>query len=154
MKPTSPAHKGQQDRHASSSHTDHPTAGGHAHHGPPATGGREHAGAHDRHQGHSVEIVWDRFWMTLLLTIPTLVWSDMVQAWVRFSAPTFPGSVYIPPTFGTAVYLYGGWVFLAGQSSQGIGSCFLRWDASWHPGRAKRRCGFTPRSGKIPVRIR
>jgi Cu2+-exporting ATPase len=56
----------------------------------------------------------DRFWITLLLSIPTLVWSDMIQAWLRFTAPSFPGSAYIPSIFGTAVYLYGGWVFLAG----------------------------------------
>ena len=56
----------------------------------------------------------DRFWITLLLTIPTLVWSEMVQQWFGFAAPMFPGSAYVPAIFGTAVYLYGGWVFLAG----------------------------------------
>jgi Cu2+-exporting ATPase len=56
----------------------------------------------------------DRFWITLALTIPTLVWSEMIQEWLGFTAPSLPGSVYISPVFGTAVYLYGGWVFLAG----------------------------------------
>ena len=56
----------------------------------------------------------DRFWITLLLSLPTLVWSDMIQAWFGFAAPAFAGSAYIPPVFGTAVYVYGGWVFLAG----------------------------------------
>jgi len=56
----------------------------------------------------------DRFWITLALTIPTLVWSEMIQDWLNFDAPSFPGTAYIPPLFGTAVYLYGGWVFLAG----------------------------------------
>jgi Cu2+-exporting ATPase len=56
----------------------------------------------------------DRFWITLLLTIPTLVWSEMMQQWVGFAAPTFPGSAYVPAISGTAVYLYGGRVFLAG----------------------------------------
>lgn len=60
----------------------------------------------------------DRFWITLLLSIPTLVWSDMIQSWLRFTAPAFPGSAYIPPAFGTAVYLYGGWVFLAGGARE------------------------------------
>ena len=55
----------------------------------------------------------DKFWITLLLTIPTLVWSDVIQAWLRFSAPEFPGSSYIPAVFGTGAYVYGGWVFLA-----------------------------------------
>ena len=56
----------------------------------------------------------DRFWITLLLSLPTLVWSEMIQAWFGFAAPSFAGSVYIPSIFGTAVYVYGGWVFLAG----------------------------------------
>lgn len=56
----------------------------------------------------------DRFWLTLALTIPTLIWSDMIQRWFGFTAPLFPGAAYIAPVFGTAVYLYGGSVFLAG----------------------------------------
>ncbi len=56
----------------------------------------------------------DKFWITLLLSVPTLVWSDMIQHWARFTAPTFHGSSYIPAVFGTSVYVYGGRVFLAG----------------------------------------
>jgi Cu2+-exporting ATPase len=56
----------------------------------------------------------DRFWITLLLSIPTLVWSGMVQHMVGFSAPAFPGSHYVPALFGTAVYFYGGLVFVKG----------------------------------------
>jgi Cu2+-exporting ATPase len=56
----------------------------------------------------------DKFWITLLLTMPTLVWSEMVQGWFRYTAPAFPGSAYIPAVFGTAVYVYGGSVFLVG----------------------------------------
>ncbi len=79
---------------------------GHAGHGEP--------GAHDRHEGHSVAMFRDRFWITLLLSIPTLLWSGMVQHLLGFSAPAFAGSQYIPALFGTAVYLYGGSVFLKG----------------------------------------
>jgi Cu2+-exporting ATPase len=79
---------------------------GHAGHGEPS--------AHDRHEGHSVAMFRDRFWITFLLSIPTLVWSGMVQHLVGFSAPAIPGSLYIPALFGTAVYLYGGSVFLKG----------------------------------------
>jgi len=50
----------------------------------------------------------DRFWITLLLSIPTLAWSEMVQHMVGFSAPAFPRSPDIPAFFGIAVYLYGG----------------------------------------------
>ena len=54
----------------------------------------------------------DRFWITLLLSIPTLLWSGMVQHMFGFSAPTFPGSEYVPALFGTTVYFYGGLVFV------------------------------------------
>jgi Cu2+-exporting ATPase len=38
----------------------------------------------------------------------------MVQRWSGFTAPALPGSAYIPTIFGSAVYVYGGWVFLVG----------------------------------------
>jgi Cu2+-exporting ATPase len=101
-------------------HRDHdPARSGHvaalSHAGtPPVTASHEDHKGHDRHAGHSVEMFRDRFWITLALTVPTLVWSHMIQGWLRFTAPSFPGSDYIPAVFGTAVYLYGGWVFLAG----------------------------------------
>jgi P-type Cu2+ transporter len=79
---------------------------GHTGHGDP--------GAHDRHAGHSVAMFRDRFWITLLLSIPTLLWSGMVQHMFGFSAPTFAGSGYVPVVFGTAVYFYGGLVFVKG----------------------------------------
>ncbi|MGH7551985.1 MAG: HAD-IC family P-type ATPase, partial [Longimicrobiales bacterium] len=54
------------------------------------------------------------FWISLLLTLPTLVWSDMLQHWLGYMAPSFPGSQYIDALFGTAVYVYGGRIFLIG----------------------------------------
>ncbi len=48
---------------------------------------------HDQHAGHSVAMFRDRFWLSVLLTIPVLVWSEMVQEWLGFTAPTFP----LPP---------------------------------------------------------
>jgi P-type Cu2+ transporter len=83
-------------------------------HGPHAGHGRPEAGGHDKHAGHSVAMFRDRFWLTLALTVPTLIWSHELQAWLRYAAPAFPGSDYIAPIFGTAVYVYGGRVFLQG----------------------------------------
>jgi P-type Cu2+ transporter len=71
------------------------------------------AHGHGRHAGHSVAMFRDRFWLTLLLTVPTLFWSEMIQHWFGYRAPVFPGSALIPAVFGTAVYFYGGWPFLA-----------------------------------------
>lgn len=95
-------------------HVSHPPdATSHVHTSSSASAHAEHGG-HDRHAGHSVAMFRDRFWITLALTVPTLVWSHMIQEWFGFDAPAFPGSVYIPAVFGAAVYLYGGGVFLSG----------------------------------------
>jgi Cu2+-exporting ATPase len=60
----------------------------------------------------------DRFWVTLLLTLPTVAWSEMIQHWFGYTAPIFMGSSWIPALFGTAVYLYGGWPFLQGATRE------------------------------------
>jgi P-type Cu2+ transporter len=96
------------------SHADKPSQTVHAHSAPKSPGAHEHGGVHDRHAGRTVAMFRDKFWLTLLLTIPTLAWTEMVQPWFGFTAAVFPGSTYIPAIFGTAVCLYGGWVFLAG----------------------------------------
>src|SRR4051794_31630863 len=72
-----------------------------------------HAG-HDKHAGHSVEMFRDRFWLSLILSIPVVLYSPMVQEWLHITLPTFPGSALIPPVLGTIVFLYGGSVFLKG----------------------------------------
>ena len=76
-------------------------------------GHADHQG-HDQHTGHSVEMFRDKFWWSIVLTVPTLVWSPMIQQWLGFHAPTFPGSRYIPAIFGTILFFYGGMVFLQG----------------------------------------
>jgi Cu2+-exporting ATPase len=78
-----------------------------------AMGHGAHA-AHDKHAGHSVEMFRSRFWLSLLLSIPVVLYSPMVQEWLRFSLPVFPGSELIPPVLGTIIFLYGGTVFLKG----------------------------------------
>lgn len=70
--------------------------------------------AHDRHAGHSVAMFRDKFWVTLLLTAPTLIWGHMLQTALGYSPPAFPGSHWIPAVFGTAVFAYGGTPFLQG----------------------------------------
>jgi Cu2+-exporting ATPase len=71
-------------------------------------------GAHDQHAGHSVAMFRDRFWLSVLLTVPILIWSGMVQEWLGYTAPEFPLSGQIPAIFGTVVFIYGGWPFLKG----------------------------------------
>ena len=74
----------------------------------------DHHHAHDKHAGHSVEMFRDKFWWSVVLTIPTVAWSPMVEQWLKFRAPTFAGSQYIPALFGTILFFYAGMVFLRG----------------------------------------
>src|SRR5690348_11763168 len=78
----------------------------------------EHHAGHDRHAGHNVAMFRDRFWISLALTIPTLVWGHMLQDAFAYHAPMFPGARWIPALFGTAVFLYGGRVFIQGAVSE------------------------------------
>ncbi|HEX6995749.1 MAG TPA: HAD-IC family P-type ATPase, partial [Gammaproteobacteria bacterium] len=55
-----------------------------------------------------------RFWLTLALTVPTVIWSEHVQEWFGYTAPDFPGAAWMPALFGTIVFVYGGRPFLAG----------------------------------------
>jgi Cu2+-exporting ATPase len=71
-------------------------------------------GSHDRHAGHSVAMFRDKFWLCFALTIPVVFWSTDVQHWLGYTAPSFPGSKFIPAILGTVVFLYGGLVFIRG----------------------------------------
>ena len=75
-------------------------------------------GAHDKHAGHSVEMFRRRFWVSLALTIPTIVWGHMLARLTGHSPPLVPGGHWIAPVFGTAVFCYGGWVFLQGAARE------------------------------------
>src|SRR5881392_1267269 len=94
------------DRGAPASHSLHDTHHEHAGHGMPA--------GHDRHAGHSVAMFRDKFWISLLLTIPTLVWGHMLPRALGFTPPRVPGAHWIPAVLGTAVFFYGGIVFVRG----------------------------------------
>lgn len=71
---------------------------------------QDHEG-HDKHAGHNPNMFKQKFWLSLLLTIPTLVFSHTVQSWFGVNW-MFAGSEYIPAVFGIIIFLYGGLVFL------------------------------------------
>jgi len=73
---------------------------------------------HDSHAGHSAAMFRDKFWLSLALTIPVVFWSTDVQHWLGYTAPTFPGSKFIPPILGTIVFIYGGLVFIRGAGGE------------------------------------
>jgi Cu2+-exporting ATPase len=56
----------------------------------------------------------DKFWVSLALTVPTLVWGHMLPRVLGYTPPLIPGYRWIAPVLGTVVFLYGGLVFLQG----------------------------------------
>lgn len=77
--------------------------------------GAEHAGHHGRHEGHSVEGFRKRFWISLLLTVPVIALSPMLQMWAGLGeALRFPGDMYLLFVFSSLVFFYGGYPFLKG----------------------------------------
>lgn len=69
--------------------------------------------SHDQHAGHSIAMFQRKFWVSLALTVPTLIWGHMLQNAIGYTALQF-GAMWIPPVFGTAVFVYGGSVFIQG----------------------------------------
>ena len=69
---------------------------------------------HDKHAGHSVAMFRDKFWLSLALTVPTLIWGHMLPRVLGYTPPPLPGAHLIPPVLGTAVFLYGGRPFIGG----------------------------------------
>jgi P-type Cu2+ transporter len=96
-------HEGHDAHEAGAGHEDHAGHGGHD----------AHAG-HDAHEGHSPEMFREKFWLSFLLTLPVVFWAGHIQELLGYTAPTFPGSDWIGPVLGTAVFFYGGWVFVKG----------------------------------------
>jgi P-type Cu2+ transporter len=91
-------------------HAVHGTATHHepGQHDPGAHGGH---GAHVDHSGHEI-MFRNRFWVSLVLTIPVLLFSPMIQEWFGFTMPEFPGSAWIAPVFALIIFAYGGVPFL------------------------------------------
>jgi Cu2+-exporting ATPase len=84
-------------------------AGGHEAGGHAAPG----HGGHDKHAGHDPEMFRRRFWLSLALTIPLVVTSEMVMDWFGYSLD-FAGMDALGPLLGSIVFWWGGWPFLAG----------------------------------------
>lgn len=56
-----------------------------------------------------------RFWIALLLTIPILALSPLIQGFLGIAdALQFPGDLYVLWGFSSVVFVYGGWPFLKG----------------------------------------
>ncbi|MDQ0304896.1 heavy metal translocating P-type ATPase [Ancylobacter polymorphus] len=114
----------------------HAHHGGHQHHGHAPGSGPDQAdhskmiaaagSSHSAHAGHGghdhAAMVADfrrRFWITLILTPPVLLLSPMIQHWLGLAqALAFPGDGFVLFGLSTVAYVYGGWPFLTGFTSE------------------------------------
>ncbi len=80
----------------------------------------DHDGDHDHsehddhggmHAGHE-QLFRRRFFVSTLLSIPVLLYSETLQEWLGFTVPAFAGSQWITPVFAVIVFAYGGIPFL------------------------------------------
>ncbi len=73
---------------------------------------------HPDHQDHHAHMAADfrkRFWISLVITLPILVLSPMLQTVLGLrEAIRFPGDLYVLFGLASAVFWYGGWPFLKG----------------------------------------
>ncbi len=86
------------------------THDGHGVHASSPSQADEHSG-HVDHGGHE-EMFRRRFWFSLLLSIPVLLYTPMLQMWFGFTMPEFTGSRWAAPLFAVIVFVYGGVPFL------------------------------------------
>jgi Cu2+-exporting ATPase len=70
------------------------------------------------HEGHDHHAMMTgdfkkRFFIVLVLTIPVMLLSEMIQHWLNIHA-VFPGSRYVLLALSSVIFFYGGWPFLKG----------------------------------------
>ncbi|TFJ94379.1 heavy metal translocating P-type ATPase [Lentibacillus salicampi] len=112
------SHEDHQEHHL---HHDHDRHGSeHDHH-------HEDDGHHDQHEGHGHhghhdhgDMVSDfkkRFYISLIVTIPILILSPMIQDFIGVDW-RFPSDQYILFALATFTFFYGGWPFITGGISE------------------------------------
>ena len=94
-------HRHNHDQSGQRNHSGH---GGHDHHGH---------GGHGNHADQFRRL----FWVSLILSIPVVFFSHMIQDWFSYSLSWFPGDNWVSPILGTVIFIYGGRIFLEGAVS-------------------------------------
>lgn len=78
---------------------------------------QHHDHGHDKHAGHHTEDFLKKFWVSLIVTIPILLLSHMIQDWFNFNI-RFRGDNYVLLALGSFIYIYGGMPFLKGMVAE------------------------------------
>lgn len=72
---------------------------------------------HDNHAGHNTNVFKQKFWVSLLLTIPVLALSHTIQGFLNIDI-SIPYSSFISMTLGLIIFYYGGLVFLRSAKNE------------------------------------
>jgi Cu2+-exporting ATPase len=77
---------------------------------------------HSDHTDHHAQMLADfrrRFWVSLVLSLPILALSPMIQGFLGLTDTLgFPGDSYVQFGFASIVFVYGGWPFLKGLADE------------------------------------
>ncbi|MEK5400298.1 copper-translocating P-type ATPase [Paenibacillus sp. FSL K6-2859] len=85
----------------------------HAHQGHDQGKSGHHHGNHQHH----VQEFKKRFYISLIVTIPVLIMSPMIQMFMGIDL-RFTGDTYLLFLLSTSIFFYGGWPFLAGAKDE------------------------------------
>lgn len=112
--------EGAKKANAHSETEGHPTGQGRQHASEVEARNSDHSPdkqeGHASHHAHMAADFRNRFWISLVLTLPILVLSPMLQTLLGLrEAIRFPGDVYVLFGLASAVFWYGGWPFLKGM---------------------------------------
>lgn len=102
--------------HSAHDHSNHQMVE-HENHSAHDHSAHDHSG-HSGHEHHDPKSFKNLFWISLVLTIPTVIYSHTVQELLGFMPPEFPLSHYLPAILGTILMIVGGRIFVVGGVSE------------------------------------
>ena len=79
--------------------------------------GKQASDGAGKHAGHSTAMFKKRFYISLILTVPVLALSPLIQHFLNFSL-TFAGDKYLLFLISSVIFFYGGWPFLNGAKNE------------------------------------
>lgn len=105
--------KRMHSEHKHHNHQDHQQVHSHADHGNPGHDHSSHGGHGHHDHGDMVEDFKKRFFISLIVTLPILALSPMIQQFIGVDW-RFANDQYILFVLATFVFFYGGWPFIIG----------------------------------------